>query len=595
MSAATSRRPRWGRRFLLFLLGAAAWTLISSYPNPGILLQNLARYRRLPIDPMVEKRMDWELPRHAATIEAFVDSLIVPTPDWPIYRVPWYVPTALEAARSRQGDCEAKAILLASLLAGKKLPFEVRASLNHIWVDYPGRPTRAGESRSLAYLEGEPGRLRIHWPRQVKWGELLAIQRQQLWDAMPLARKAIWLIGLVWVALGAALSGGAKLEQRYVSDWRLRWLPYLARSGWVGLGVLAAIVVTPALRRAGPTQWAMADVYEVAALSALSGAFAAWVFGPHGRLAASVADDGRSLTIVSARGPWLHTRTLDAESISHLVLDVPLGGGQPWTISATRRDGGAVAVVRYGGELSARAALRELGLALKRPIVVRCGGVEYHTMPDEIPLSLRDRAARREPPAPLSEQPRGCDLEISAEDGRWSAGYPAAERQMWKSLVGLAVFPVLLAAIATAFLMAAPQVTFLWIGWVLATSLLSLTAYLAIVLQRELLARLSGVRLEVGDGALTLRTAQGRVDSMPLARIESVEIVPGWDAPSLAIISQDRIMHIRGLCDPSHLPWLREAVARAIASTPIPAEDSSAHSAPGEARTSPSTRPPEGP
>jgi hypothetical protein len=47
---------------LLFPLVAIIWTLVSCYPDPGVFVRNLARYRRLPIDRGIEERMGWELP-----------------------------------------------------------------------------------------------------------------------------------------------------------------------------------------------------------------------------------------------------------------------------------------------------------------------------------------------------------------------------------------------------------------------------------------------------------------------------------------------------------------------------------------------------
>ena len=115
------------RRAFIFLLAGAAWTLVSCYPNPAVLRRNLGRYQRLPVDPELEQKMEWQLPDEPGSIEHFVDSLLVPTPDWRLYRVPWYVPLPEEAVRLLHGDCEAKALVLASLLAGKGLPYEIRA------------------------------------------------------------------------------------------------------------------------------------------------------------------------------------------------------------------------------------------------------------------------------------------------------------------------------------------------------------------------------------------------------------------------------------------------------------------------------------
>ena len=133
--------------------------------------------------------MKWHLSPSPRELELFTQSLLTPTGDWALYRVPWYVPTPMEAVRAERGDCEATAVVLASLLAGKGIPYRIRASFTHIWVDYAGRPGSKGETPDLAYLEGEQGRWRLHWPRQVRWREVLSAQKEQLWDAMPPARR----------------------------------------------------------------------------------------------------------------------------------------------------------------------------------------------------------------------------------------------------------------------------------------------------------------------------------------------------------------------------------------------------------------------
>jgi hypothetical protein len=558
------RRPRHRRRVLLFPLVAIIWTLLSCYPDPGVFVRNLARYRRLPIDRGIEERMGWELPAESPQIEFFVDSLLTPIPDWPLYRVPWYVPTAVEAARSMAGDCEAKAILLASLLAGKDLPYEIRASFNHIWVDYPGREARRGESQGLAYLEGEPGRLRLHWPGELPWREVLAVQREQLWDAMPLTRKALWFIGLIWIALALAFVRGPEPEGEFTSDWRPRAQHYLGRVFWSACLVFGLIAMGAILQaRPARARWSIVDLREVLALAAIGGGLLAWLVVVRARRGVTAAEDGSQLRVRWSMGAWQRGRTLEAAEIAHLELSGGPDGRRPWALRAAVPKGRHAPLLHYRGEVAARAALRSLGRALQRPLLVRGDRAEMWTMVDEIPLSLRERAAQRPPAAPPAK-PRGSVLEVAESDDRWVVRLPAPGRRAGLELLVFAAVPVLLLVLATVGVWRFPGSFLIWAGWVVAASLLGFIAYLAIILRGEVVAYLAGVRVEVGEEALRYHTPEGKVESVELERVESIELARWGEAPTVAVVSPERVLHIRGLGPAEHREWLRRVIEQAV-------------------------------
>jgi len=561
-----AQRPhaRLRLRLLLMVVGWAAWTLLSCYPNPGLLVRNLARYRHLPVDPKIEEKMGWELPSAPGIMELFVDSLLVPTPDWRLYRVPWYMPTAMEAAQSLHGDCEAKAVLLASLLAGKGIPYEIRASLNHIWVDYLGRRPRPGEKQELAYLEGKAGRLRMHWPRRVLWREVLAAQREQLWRAMPLARKALWLVGMVWVGLAAVLAGAPAPEGELRSQWRPRALDYLARAGWVAAVVLAVIALAPGLRReAAAVRWSLADLWEALALSAFTGGFLAWLSILWSRRAVTVEQEGSRLLAASSLGPWRGSRSIEAAKVAHLVLEASPGGLRPWTISAALRTGEQIALLHHNRELDARADLRRLGLALGCPLLVRSDGYVIWTMPDEMWLSLRERAAGR-PTAPAAPPPRGCGLEIHESRERWVVRFRSSGRRPGLALLGFVSLPVIFVALGTLAVLRFPWQIAAWAGWIVAVSVLSLVVYIALVLRGEITAMLAGARVEIGEGMLRSHTPEGKVESVELESIQTVELSRQGETPTIAIVSPEQVIHLRGLCALEHLAWLRQTIEQAI-------------------------------
>ncbi|MFB3881469.1 MAG: hypothetical protein ACE149_09395 [Armatimonadota bacterium] len=552
------------RRVAALVVGALVWTLVAMYPNPAVPFRNVARYRHLPLDPSIEKRMGWDLPDNPGEIEQVVDSFIVATPDWVTYRVPWYVPTAEEAARATHGDCETKTVLLASLLEGKKIPYEVRASFSHIWVDYQGRKERAGESRDVAYLEGKQGRLRVHWPGRVALRELIAAQREQLWEPMPLARKAIWLLGLAWVVLAAVLLGGRVPEGELVSRWRLPVGSYVGRVFWLSFLTIVAIIAAPAVwRRGEPVTWQFVDLEEALVLAALTGAFLAWVQTVRPRRAVSTDVPGQRLVTRSSFGVFRRAGALEAAAVDHFELAASPGGLRPWRISAARQDGRRVGLLRYSRETEARGALRRLGQELGKPVLVRSEGREYWTPADEIALNLRERAAGRpkqEPPV----KPSDCFL-VEQEGERWTLGHARQSGGASRALLLLAGIVAGFVAATTVLLALVPQNMVARVVWIGGAILLGMVVYGAMALREEVLAALTGAHVEVGDGELSFHDADGRVESLPLAEVESVEIGRKGETPTIAVVSPERVLHLRLYPQPKHLEWVRGAVEGAVA------------------------------
>lgn len=182
---------------------AAAWLLLVCYPNPWILLRNGLRYARFPVDPEVLGRVPFPVPEAPAAIEAAVLENVRYAYDWRQYGVPWYVPTASEVVASGLGDCESRAVLLASLLAARGIPYRLQASPVHIWVDYEGKRPSALENSAVAMMERKGGRYRFRWPGLVRIREDLAAQQEALWNAMPAVRRVALFTG--WGVLLVAM------------------------------------------------------------------------------------------------------------------------------------------------------------------------------------------------------------------------------------------------------------------------------------------------------------------------------------------------------------------------------------------------------
>jgi hypothetical protein len=564
-------------------LGALAWALLACYPNPAIFLRSLARYRHFPVDSRLAARMKWCMPASPREIELFTQSLLTPDTDWSLYRVPWYLPTPMEAVSAERGDCEARAVVLASLLAGKGIRYGIRASFTHIWVDYAGRPAGKGETSDLAYLQGEEGRWRLGWPRQVPWREVLASQKEQLWDAMPAARKAILLCGWLWLALAALLARGPGPEGQLASDWRAPAWPWVGRALTLSTFTLAAITGAALWQqRALLVPWTVTDLKEVVAFSLVAGAFLAWIAALRPERAVSVyADESaasssrvpaagsvahRRRTWLSADwslGPWQGRREIDAADVAGFELQASPGGLRPWLLFASLKSGGRLLLLRHRDEVAARAALRWLGQSVRVPVTVRAERAETRVEPEEITWNLRQRAARR-PPREAVPSPAYSALEMRAAEGRWMLRYPPPAPGTGRLLFGCGVVPLLMALVATAALLRRPGLVGVWIGWVTATSLLALASYLAILLRGEILGRLSGASVEVGEGALCFHSPDGRVASVPLTDIESVEFGRLGETQTIAVVTPARVLHLHSLGAPEDSAWIRQVIEQAV-------------------------------
>lgn len=183
--------------FALFLF----WTFIVCYPNPYIFFRNFLRYINFPIDPTISGLIGREIPNDPEEIYKLVKEIVKYEYDWVNYGVPWYVPTAKDAVTRRRGDCESRAIVLASLLEFKKIPYHLRASPVHIWVEYPNKRPNDSENKEVAFISKVQGRYRLKVPDLRQWREYLSVEKEALWDVMPFYRKVILISGWIFITI----------------------------------------------------------------------------------------------------------------------------------------------------------------------------------------------------------------------------------------------------------------------------------------------------------------------------------------------------------------------------------------------------------
>jgi len=203
---------RFPRRVLAFLF--LSWILVVLYPDPTVLVRSVRNTVSPRVDPRAVAALAARLPDDPRRIEAYVLEHQVPYAyDWQTAGVPWYFPTTAEALRCGRGDCESRALILASILTAKGIPNELRVSLDHIWVDYPGKMANALENPALELAGRRDGRFFLHWPARFSLRQELADQLAMYWTPAPAARVWSLLAGLSLIALwntAAGLAAGGR-------------------------------------------------------------------------------------------------------------------------------------------------------------------------------------------------------------------------------------------------------------------------------------------------------------------------------------------------------------------------------------------------
>ena len=190
------RRCRAALPLVSLLVG---WTWIVCFPNPFVLPRNLYRYFRFPVDPTVVTSLPRELPDAPRDIELFLKDYIDFQWDWRTYGVLWMMPHPGEVVERRKGDCESVAVVLASVLEAKGIPYDVQASFSHCWIDYPGKARNQWEQDGASYFGRRDGKLFVKPPSVPYLQRHLLNHKEGLWDAMPRSRKVLLVAG--WLAV----------------------------------------------------------------------------------------------------------------------------------------------------------------------------------------------------------------------------------------------------------------------------------------------------------------------------------------------------------------------------------------------------------
>jgi hypothetical protein len=185
---------------LLWLM--LGWLLVVLYPDPSLLLRSIANIRHPNIDAAAVQGIAASLPNDPRLIEQAVLTSIVPyASDWQVDSVPWYFPNTSEALASKKGDCESRALILASILKAKGIPFQFLMSFDHIWVQYPGKVTNPLENENAILVQRVNGHLLWHWPANFSLRAELLAQIDMYWTPMPTPRRLLLFGGLLLLLL----------------------------------------------------------------------------------------------------------------------------------------------------------------------------------------------------------------------------------------------------------------------------------------------------------------------------------------------------------------------------------------------------------
>jgi len=204
-ASAAPGRPRRHRvargvaRWILIVIAIAIWIGAVVYPDPRPFAASVARLRHPPVDAQAAADIAAGLPRDYKAIEDFALDYVPYVPAWTIYGLPWYFPTVREVLRDRAGDCQARAVLVASIFEAKGMPYTLRYSFDHVWVDYPGKDATGMEDAATAFVSDSGKGWLASLPDRIPLWSIVKVRVAYHWTPMPLLQKIVLVIGVLLI------------------------------------------------------------------------------------------------------------------------------------------------------------------------------------------------------------------------------------------------------------------------------------------------------------------------------------------------------------------------------------------------------------
>ena len=203
LPAAGRSRMRAVLRHLLLALAVVVWIGAVVYPDPRPLIASVGRLVNPPVDPQAVAELAADLPPDYKSIEDFALAYVQYKPAWTIYGLPWYFPTVAEAVEDKAGDCQAQAMIAASIFEAKGMPYTLRYSFDHVWVDYPGKQFSDLEDPATSFVADSGGGWLAGLPDKIPIWSIIKARVAYHWTPMPLVQKIMLLLGsLVIVGYG---------------------------------------------------------------------------------------------------------------------------------------------------------------------------------------------------------------------------------------------------------------------------------------------------------------------------------------------------------------------------------------------------------
>ncbi|MBN1320951.1 MAG: transglutaminase domain-containing protein [Thermoleophilia bacterium] len=209
-------------RHCLVIVLVAAWVGAVVYPDPRPFFNSISRLRNPPVDAGAAAQMAAALPDDYKAVEGHVRQYVPWKSAWTIYGLPWYFPTVKEVIADQAGDCQAQTVLMASILEAKGMPYTLRYSFDHVWVDYPGKEVTALEDPATSFVSDEGEGWLAGLPEKFPVWTILKQRVGYHWTPMPFVQKLLIILGT------AAIIGYG--ERRFVG--RLRRLVLRETPAW---------------------------------------------------------------------------------------------------------------------------------------------------------------------------------------------------------------------------------------------------------------------------------------------------------------------------------------------------------------------------
>jgi len=186
----------WLRRVVILVL-LIVWVGAVVYPDPRPFFASVARLRHPPVDARAVAEVAATLPDDYSVIEGFASESVPYTPAWIVYGLPWYFPTVSEVLEDQAGDCQARAVLAASIYEAKRMPYTLHYSFDHVWVDYPGKQYAEMEDPATAFVSDDGKGWLTGLPEKFPLWTIIKVRVGYHWTPMPLMQKIMLAFGVL--------------------------------------------------------------------------------------------------------------------------------------------------------------------------------------------------------------------------------------------------------------------------------------------------------------------------------------------------------------------------------------------------------------